>query len=158
MMEALKRYSGNIIMSDLTTPHLQALLRANAVRRIAIVQRRGLFEIWVHAGPSLAESGSEALFTTRGDLRQWSSLGAAYRFIREQGYIGTVEVDDATEPADEPEGLPERVEVIACESGQYRFAVNDADGVEVCGGGGFCDPETALVFGQTPMRAYVSMP
>jgi hypothetical protein len=47
----------------------------------------------------LAESSPEPIHATRGGMRQWVSFEAAYTFVRDQGYRGTVEVDDAIESA-----------------------------------------------------------
>lgn len=76
-----------------------ALLRAGAVRSIGIVRRCGLWEVWVRVGQTLAESSSEPIQTTPGGTRQWVTFEAAYVFVRDQGYRGTVEVDDAIESA-----------------------------------------------------------
>jgi len=73
------------------------LLSTGAVRCIGIVHRRARWEVWVRVGKTLAESASAPIHTTGGDLRQWSTFDAAYGFVREQGYRGTVEVDDASE-------------------------------------------------------------
>ena len=76
-----------------------ALSSTGAVRSIGIVHRGARWEVWVRVGKTLAESASAPIHTTGGDLRQWSTFDAAYGFVREQGYRGTVEVDDASESA-----------------------------------------------------------
>jgi hypothetical protein len=78
---------------------LAALLRASAVRSIGIVHRCELWEVWVRVGQTLAESSSEPIHHTGGEMCQWASFEAAYAFVRDQGYRGTVEVDDAMESA-----------------------------------------------------------
>ena len=103
-----------------------ALLRAAAVRSIGIVHRCELWEVWVHVGQTLAESSPEPIHTTRGELRQWSTFDAAYAFVRERGYRGTVEVDDAIESASDhanaalaaaPEPLPALQDAVQAGSG-----------------------------------------
>jgi hypothetical protein len=48
------------------------------------------------------------------------------------------------------------VEVTASDHGgdQYDFSVRTPGGRVVHGGGGFCDPDTARVVGQTYLRAF----
>jgi hypothetical protein len=74
---------------------LAALLSAGAVRSIGIVRRCAWWEVWVRVGQTLAESSSEPIHTAPGGVRQWAAFEAAYTFVRDQGYRGTVEVDDA---------------------------------------------------------------
>ncbi|WP_295443984.1 hypothetical protein, partial [uncultured Thiodictyon sp.] len=78
-----------------------ALLRAGAVRSIGIVRRGERWEVWVRVGQTSAESSAEPIQTTPGGVRQWVSFEAAYTFVRDQGYRGTVAVDDAIESASE---------------------------------------------------------
>lgn len=74
---------------------LAALLSAGAVRSIGIVRRCAWWEVWVRVGQTLAESSSEPIHTAPGGVRQWATFEAAYTCVRDQGYRGTVEVDDA---------------------------------------------------------------
>jgi hypothetical protein len=105
------------------------LLHAGAVRSIGIVRRCGVWEVWVRVGQTLAESSSEPIRTTQDGRRQWDTFDAAYAFVRDRGYRGTVEVDDAIESAsdranpslvaasDTTESLPAPQEAVQAVSG-----------------------------------------
>ena len=75
------------------------LLRADAVRSIGILRRCGWWEVWVRVGQTKAQSAAEPIHRTPGGMHQWATFEAAYDFVRDQGYRGTVEVDDAIESA-----------------------------------------------------------
>ena len=106
-----------------------ALLDAGAVRSIGILRRCGSWEVWVRVGQTLAESSSEPIHTAPGGVRQWAAFEAAYTFVRDQGYRGTVEVDDAIGSAtdrvqaglaaapDTTESLPATQKAVAAMSG-----------------------------------------
>jgi hypothetical protein len=103
-----------------------ALSSAAAVRSVGIVHRGEQWEVWVRVGQTLAESASHPIHTTPGERHHWSSIDAAYAFVRNQGYRGTVEVDDAIAAAGvgagaalatTPEPLPAPRQVVPAVSG-----------------------------------------
>ena len=112
-----------------------ALSSAAAVRGVGIVHRCAHWEVWVRVGETLAESRSHPIHTTPGERHQWSSIDAAYTFVRNQGYRGTVEVDDAIAGAGDgpgaalatpaPESLPAPQPVVPAVSGPPRPQVKD---------------------------------
>lgn len=108
-----------------------ALSSAAAVRSVGIVHRGEQWEVWVRVGQTLAESTSHPIHTTSGERHQWSSIDAAYAFVRNQGYRGTVEVDDAIAAAGDgagaalaatpaPEPLPTPRQAVPAISGPPR--------------------------------------
>ncbi len=105
-----------------------ALSSAAAVRGVGIVHRGEQWEVWVRVGQTLAESTSHPIHTAPGERHHWSSIDAAYAFVRNQGYRGTVEVDDAIAAAGDsvgaalaappaPEPLPAPRQIVPAVSG-----------------------------------------
>lgn len=90
----------------MTERELFALLQdpSMPVRSVGIVNRSdphaprwdlaGEFEVWIGVGPSKADAGGEPL-TLDGEPWCFDTLSIAYDYVRQAGYRGTVEVDDA---------------------------------------------------------------
>jgi len=106
---------------------LIAALEASQVRRLAVVQRAGRWEVWAHLGPTLEDASGDRVDPTR-----WDTLDGAYSWIRKIGYRETVEVDDASAIAGEY-----GFRVFRDPAGQWCYRVIDPSGLEVAGGGGF---------------------
>lgn len=125
-------------MPTLTTPSLQTLLSAGAVRSVGLVRRPSGVEVWIHAGPTLEDSGSEPLCTATGQPRIFPTVDAAAAVVRALGYRQTMTLDDAGDVAPWWAALSPVIHSAdgwtaytgPDHAGQFRFAVVDPQGCE----------------------------
>jgi hypothetical protein len=120
----------------------QLLVKSGAVAAADLVKRGDLWSVWVGVGPSRSEASGEPIRGRSGEVRTWADMVRAYEFIRSAGFVGKVEVDEAS-----------ALTVTKTQAGQWRWALMGPDGREIAGGGGYEFEADACEDGQAELEA-----